>query len=621
MSEKRCRVTFEPEGKTVYVTAGTSIFEAAGEAGIIINSPCGGAGVCGNCRVAVIRGDFEQKGSERFITDKDLRKGMVLACRTKINSDMVIEIPLTSRLFEQKILTEGIEFQLKLSPNVRKVFIHVDEPSLEDQRSDLDRVWDALGLGNPGPKVAVDVLRRLPSKLRKADYTTTVVLNENEIIGIETGDKSERNYGVAFDIGTTTVVGYLMDLNTGRQLAVSSQTNPQTSYGDDVISRIQHTITHKGGLEELNERIVSCLNDLIDDLVDQAGIEKKFIYEITTTGNTTMNHLFLKIDPRNLSLHPYVGVLRSHLDVRAATLGVHINRYGKAYTMPNIGGFVGGDTVAVILASGMHKSEELKFAIDIGTNGELVMGNRDRLVSCSTAAGPAFEGARITHGMRASDGAIEKVFIGEAGIEVNTIGNAKAIGLCGTGLIDAIAELRKAGVINTGGKMLKPEELPGSVPDAVRNRIIVHEKWGSSFILVPSGESKTGEDILLTQKDVRETQLAKGAIFAGYQLLKRVLELEDDDITEVLLAGAFGNYIRRHQAKWLGLLPDIPTEKIKFIGNAAGAGAKMVLLTKELREEACDISRNTEYIELAVRQDFQRVFADSMFFPDTLNNG
>jgi uncharacterized 2Fe-2S/4Fe-4S cluster protein (DUF4445 family) len=618
MVEKRCRVTFEPEGKAVYVLPGTTIYEATGEAGIIINSPCGGAGVCGNCKVAIIRGEFEQKGSEKFFTKEELDEGRVLACRTKILGDMVVEIPISSRFFEQKILTEGIEFKLKVSPNVRKLFIQVDEPTLEDQRSDLDRVWDALGMGNPGPKVPVDILRRLPEKLRKAQYTTTIVLNEEEIIGIERGDKSDKNYGIAFDIGTTTVVGYLLDLNTGKQLAVSSATNPQTSYGDDVISRIQHTMTSKDGLEDLHERIISCINDIIVDLVNGANIEKKYIYELTTTGNTTMNHLFLKIDPKHLSLHPYVGVLRSNIDLRASSIGLHINRYGKAYAMPNIAGFVGGDTVAVILASGIHKSEDLKFALDIGTNGELVMGNRDRLVSCSTAAGPAFEGARITHGMRASDGAIEKVLLKEDEVEVNTIGNAKPIGLCGTGLIDSIAELRNMGIITKNGKLLHNKELPEDISDIIRKRAIAHEKWGSAFILVTAEQSKTGEDILLTQKDVRETQLAKGAIFAGYQLLKRTLGINDEDITEVLLAGAFGNYIRRLQAKRIGLLPDIPTEKIKFIGNAAGAGAKMVLLAKELRTEACDISKNTEYIELAVQKEFQRIFADSMYFPESL---
>jgi len=618
MSDKRHKVMFQPEGKSVYVLDGTTIYEATGEAGIIVKADCGGVGVCGHCKVNIIKGKYEQKGSEQFLSEKEMKKGTLLSCRTRIKSDMVVEIPLSSRLFDQKILTEGVERELKLSPNVQKRYIKVDEPTLEDQRSDLDRILDTLKGVVTSPRISVDVLRRLPNKLRKGNYSTTVVLNEDEIIGIETGDKSDKNYGVAFDIGTTTVVGYLMDLKTGKQLAVSSRTNPQISFGDDVISRINHANTNPDGLDDLNERIISCINDIVNELADLAGIERKFIYEVTTTGNTTMNHLFLRLNPKYLAIYPYVGVLRSNIDARARELGVHINRYGKVYSMPNIAGFVGGDTVAVILASEMHKSERLRFAIDIGTNGELVMGNRKRLVACSTAAGPAFEGARIIFGMRASDGAIEKVLIYKNGIEVNTIGNAKAIGICGTGLIDAIAELIKVGVINKNGKMLKNEEFPDIVPDFVRNRVIQHERYGTSFILVPAGESQTGENILLTQKDVREAQLAKGAIYAGYQLLKRVLDITDDDIEEVLLAGAFGNYIRRQQAKWIGLLPDIPTEKIRFIGNAAGTGAKMVLLAKELRKEACDISRNTEYIELAVRNDFQKVFADSMFFPECL---
>ena len=284
--------------------------------------------------------------------------------------------------------------------------------------------------------------------------------------------------------------------------------------------------------------------------------------------------------------------------------------------MPNIAGFVGGDTVAVILATEMHKSDEIKFAIDIGTNGELVMGNKDRLVSCSTAAGPAFEGARITFGMRASDGAIEKVVINENGVKINTIGNAKAVGICGTGLIDSIAELLKVGVILPSGRMLKPDELPDTMPDFVKERVIIHEKYGPSFILAYEDESKTGEPILLTQKDVRETQLAKGAILAGYEILKRTLGIKDEDIQEILLAGAFGNYIRRDQAKRIGLLPNVPKDRIRFVGNAAGFGAKMVLLSKDLRKEACEISENTEYIELAVRTDFQDVFVSSMSFPE-----
>ncbi len=618
MRSKRYKVTFAPEGKTVYVLEGTTIYEALGEAGIIIKSECGGSGVCGSCKVKVTHGDYEQTGSERFIPEEEVKDGTVLACCTKITGNMVVEIPLSSRLFEQKILTEGLERKLRLSPNIRKLYLKLNQPTLEDQRSDLDRIWDAIRKTSENPKISVDVLRRLPDKLRKGDFGTTVVLDEEEIIGIETGDKSDKNYGVAFDIGTTTVVGYLLDLNTGEQLAVASRTNPQTIYGDDVISRIHYASINKDGLFELHKRIVSCINEIIVELAHVANIEKKYIYEIATTGNTTMNHLFLRLNPKYLALNPYVGVFRSNIETRALNLGVHINRYGKVYSMPNIAGFVGGDTVAVILVSEMHKSSDLKFAIDIGTNGELIMGNRERLIACSTAAGPAFEGARITFGMRASDGAIEKVLIDNNDMEINTIGNTKPIGLCGTALIDSIAELRKAGVINTNGKLLNREELPSKIPDFIRKRIISNKKLASSFILVPGSRSKTGEDILLTQKDIRETQLAKGAIYAGYRIMKKILGIKDEDINEVLLAGAFGNYIRREQAKWIGLLPDIPTKKIRFIGNAAGSGAKMVLVAKELREEACEISKNTEYIELAVQKDFQKEFTNAMFFPDSL---
>ena len=616
MVEKKFRITFEPDGKSVYVLPNTTIFEAAHEAGIIFKSECGGMGLCGKCRVNIIKGNYEQKGSERFISEEEIKKGHVLACRTKILGNMVVEIPISSRLYEQKILTEGIKRELKLAPNVKKIYLKVDEPTLDDQRSDLDRIWDGLKNVIEKPKVAVDILRRLPDKLRKGKFGITIVLNEKEIVGIERDDKTDKNYGVAVDIGTTTVVGYLMNLNTGEQLAVAARTNPQTGFGDDVISRIHYANTNKDGLETLSERIVTCLNEIIGELCDKAGIEKKFIYEITTTGNSTMNHLLLKLNPKYLAQYPYVTVLRSSIDMRAEDLGIHINKYGKLYVMPNIAGFVGGDTVGVILATDLHKTKDIKFAIDIGTNGELVMGNKDRLVSCSTAAGPAFEGARITYGMRASDGAIEKVVIDNNGVHINTIGNAKAVGICGTGLIDSIAELLKVGVILPSGRMIKREELPDDKPDFIRDRLIIHEKHGVAFVLVPANESKTGEDILLTQKDVRETQLAKGAILAGYEILKKVLGIKDEDITEVLLAGAFGNYIRRDQAIRIGLLPKIPKDRIMFVGNAAGFGAKMVLLSKDMRKEACEISENTEYIELAVRSDFQDIFVGSMGFPE-----
>jgi uncharacterized 2Fe-2S/4Fe-4S cluster protein (DUF4445 family) len=614
------RVSIQPDGKTVHVLEGTTVYEALGEAGIIIKSECGGSGVCGSCKVRIMDGNYNQHGSDRYLSKKEIEQGMVLACRTRVLGDLKVEIPVESRLFEQKILTAGLEKEVDLSPGIRKVFIEACAPSLEDQRPDLERVMDKLG-DTGGRRFSRHLLKALPETLRADEWKATVLITDGEVVGIESGDTTSRHFGIAFDIGTTTVVGYLIDLTSGKEVGVASRTNPQTSYGDDVITRIHFTSTKTGGLKELHEKIVSCINDIIEELVTVSKIRSEWIYEITTTGNTTMSHLLLGISPKYLALNPYVGVLRSACVTSASELGIRINPFGKVYTMPNIAGFVGGDTVAVILASELHKSRDIRFAIDIGTNGELVMGNSERLVACSTAAGPAFEGARITYGMRASDGAIEKIVIEGEDVSFNTIGNKPPIGICGTALIDSIAELRKLGVINENGKLLGPEDLPDTTPQSIRKRIINHETHRASFVLVEGSSTQTGSPILLTQKDIRETQLAKGAILAGYRILKETLGVDDRDIKEVLLAGAFGNYIRREQAKRIGLLPDLPLQRIRFIGNAAGSGAKMLLMKNELKEEAAKISADTEYVELAVSMDFQKTFAEAMFFPGKLNNG
>jgi uncharacterized 2Fe-2S/4Fe-4S cluster protein (DUF4445 family) len=614
------KVSIQPDGKTVHVLDGTSIYEALGEAGIIIKSECGGSGVCGSCKVRVIEGKYEQHGSERHLSKDEIDKGLVLACSARVLGDMKVEIPTASRVFEQKILTRTMTKEVSLSPGIRKHFVEAPEASLEDVRPDLERVVDTLGDGR-ARKFPLELLRAFPERLRKDGWKATILLTDDEIVGIESGDTTGRLYGIAFDIGTTTVVGYLIDLTKGIEIGVASRTNPQTSYGDDVITRIQFASSGKDGLEKLHGQIVACINEITEELVSASGIKREWVYWITTTGNTTMSHIFLGISPKYLALNPYVGVLRGGFETTASELGVRINPFGRVYTMPNIAGFVGGDTVAVILASELHESREIKFAIDIGTNGELVMGNRDRLVACSTAAGPAFEGARITHGMRASDGAIEKVIIENSGVSVNTIGNKPPIGICGTALIDSIAELRKLGVIDERGKLLGKEQLPHGTAGFIRERLINHDTHRASFVIVDGPETATGLPILLTQKDIRETQLAKGAILAGYEILKETLGVEDKDIKEVLLAGAFGNYIRRENAKIIGLLPDLPLRKIRFIGNAAGSGAKMVLVKNELREQASRISSDTEYIELAVNINFQKTFTEAMFFPSALNSG
>lgn len=609
------RVHFEPDGKSIFVLKGTSIVEAAGKAGIILETPCGGKGVCGKCKVQVTQGEVDPSDAcKERLSEEDIGEGYRLACQTYVTRDAVIHVPAETRFFEQKILVEGTERETELEPNIRKRYVQLDKPTLEDQRSDLDRIADALGEEIPNVHADIDVIRQLPGTLRDDSFAATVVLEGDEIVAFDKGDTSDCNYGVAFDVGTTTLVGMLVDLSTGEQLATASRTNPQVVYGDDVISRITYAQEKADGLKELQERVVGGMNEIIAEVSQKAGIDRRCIYEATVVGNTTMNHILLLIDPQYIAQSPYVASLRSAVELKARRLGVHINETGNLYAMPNIAGFVGGDTVGVVLATDLMDSDSIKVAIDIGTNGEIAFGSRERLLACSCAAGPAFEGARIQHGMRAADGAIDKVVI-EDDVSTSIIGNVPARGLCGTGLIDAVAALLDAGIADSMGRIQSGEALPSDLSDALRERVVEGQS-GYDFILVHGSETQNGEPLKLTQKDIREVQLAKGAIAAGINVLKGVLGVSDDDISEVLLAGAFGNFIRRNKAKRIGLLPDVPLERIRFVGNAAGVGSKMSLVAKQCRDKAEQISRETEYIELGGRADFQQEFMMAMLFPE-----
>jgi uncharacterized 2Fe-2S/4Fe-4S cluster protein (DUF4445 family) len=551
VSTSRVAVTFLPENRRVHVLAGTKIDEAAGRANIIIETPCGRNGTCGRCRVFVRDGAAPPNAVERErLSADELAAGVRLACQTEVTADLVVEVPAGSRFLGQKILAAGIdEADCKLEPCV-----------------ELDR-----------------------------------------------DDKIGRLLGAAFDIGTTTVVGALLDLKSGLQLATAARANPQIPLGDDVIARIGHAGSD-GGLGELRIVVIDCVNAMIAEMCAAADATVESVYEVTFAGNTTMNHILLGVDPTPLAHAPYKAVVTQSHSIGAAGLGLDIRPEGRAYTMPNIAGYVGGDTVGVILASGMREYDGLQLALDIGTNGEIVLGGRGRLVSCSTAAGPAFEGARILHGMRGSDGAIEKVVI-HSDVRLNVIGEEAPRGICGSGVLDAIAALLDAGLVENTGRMLGPGELPDGLPDALRRRVVEH-KGQPAFILADTDESATGAPIVLTQRDVREIQLGKGAIAAGTSLILQEYGITVDDLDHVLLAGAFGNYVRAHSVIRIGLLPAVPENKVEFIGNAAGTGARMVLAGRRCREHADVIARETEYIELAGRPDFQMAFAEAMLFPD-----
>ena len=604
------KTTFYPENISVYVLKGTKILEAAARAGIIIESPCGGEGSCGKCRVEVIEGRTEPGLTEKKIIDKqDLDKGIRLACQSEINRPSTIKVPPESRSSAQRILIAGVKNKKEIKPSIWKKYLELDKPTLNSSSADLELIREKI---KDGFRTDIYIIRRLSKVLKESDYKITCVFSDNELIGIEKGDTTDCDYGVAFDIGTTTLVGTLLNANTGEELAVTSRMNPQVMFGDDVISRINMAITREDGLGKLAYSLVEEINAMVKDMAQQGKIDRKNIYKITAAGNSTMQHLLLKISPENLGSIPFSLTVKKGIDIKARKIGLDISSDGSVYVFPSIGGFVGGDTVAVILATEVYKSKDIKLVIDIGTNGEIVLGNKDRLVAAATAAGPAFEGARISQGMRASSGAIEKIVLNED-VEFNVIGNAAPVGLCGTGLIDAAAGMLKNGIIDFSGRILSRDELKGKITDKLLKRVI---KNGSQndFLLVEEKFTRTRRPIFITQKDIRELQLAKSAISAGIKILEKELGIEHKDISEILLAGAFGNFIRRSNAKRIGLIPDIPSEKIRFVGNSASSGAKLALLSEDLKKQAEEISKHTRYIELSTSSDFNNFFADEMLF-------
>ena len=600
-------ILFQPDGTKIKIEAGVTLTEAAQRAGIVLDSICGGVGTCNKCLVEVAG------------LDEPVR-----ACQYTVDRDMTITIPQTSRFFEQKILEEGISLDAKIAPAVCKHYIQPAPPTLQDLRSDAERLTDAVNTACQGnnrhckthTKTSVDLslLGQLPVMLRQHDYAVTAVCHKGRIIAIQPGDTSKNIYGLAVDIGTTTVVARLIELTGGNTLAVASQTNPQVTFGDDVISRIEHTRINSDGLQQLHLRITKCINQLISQLCDEAKIDPNNIYELTAAGNATMQHLLLAIPVQQIAQAPYVSAFSSALNVPAKELGIKIHPQGNIYVLPSVAAHIGGDTVAVTLSAAMRSSEKINLAIDIGTNGEVVLGNCHCLLTCSTAAGPAFEGARISCGMRGATGAIERVHI-KQDLQIAVIGGGPPIGICGSGLLDAIAELLNVGLIDNTGRLLTGNDIPETVPPALCKRIITIDN-NPAFVLAHAEKTKHGKPVLLTQRDIRETQLGKAAIHAGIIMLINQMKINAKDIDRLYLAGAFGNYIRPESALRIGMLPDIPLQKIHPIGNAAGAGAREVLLSQAARQHAEDLARNIQYVELAGRPEFQNIYSDCMFFPE-----
>ncbi|MFH1476519.1 MAG: ASKHA domain-containing protein [Verrucomicrobiota bacterium] len=613
MREKHFRVKVQPQGRTLFVLPGTTVIEAVASIGVTIDTPCGGVGTCGKCRVQITSGvSAPSAADQKVFSDEEIRNGWRLACQTSIGNDITVHIPASSLFADQhQILETSAGAKIEVAPAIRKIFVEMPAPSLDDETPDLLRLEQAIG----SFKTDIELLRKLPNLLRACEFKGTAILADHWLIDFEAGDTTSRAYGVAFDIGTTTLVGALLDLRTGEEKALTSRMNPQIRFGDDVLSRIRHSTSCPDCLENIRDILTHELADMIAILCRESSVNHQQIYEITLAGNTVMQQILCGINSRFLGEVPFVPAHARGLMLAARRLGLPIAHCGMAYVFPIIGGFVGGDTAAGMLSARILEREAPVLLVDIGTNGEIVLAHEGRLWSASTAAGPAFEGARITCGMRAAHGAIEKIILDEDA-HLGTIGNAPPSGICGSGLIDLVAELLNHGIVTSEGQLLPPNELPAKLSKALGKRVRMTADGSTEFLVTSRSRGQAQEPIVLTQRDIREIQLGTGAIRAGTAILLKKAGIQPRDIRSVLLAGGFGNFIRRNHAQRIGLLPDgIDHERIAYIGNASLSGAKWALLSVDARKRVEALARQTLHIDLSRNSDFQAEFAEAMIFP------
>jgi uncharacterized 2Fe-2S/4Fe-4S cluster protein (DUF4445 family) len=603
MIQKKLEVRYQPFEKTTRVPPGTTLFSAAHWIGLPIDSTCGGRGTCGKCKVQVIEGGAEITTADRKqLRPGELEAGWRLSCQAKVYEDTTVTVPELLRV--PKAATMGVNRLVLLDPNVRKVYVELTEPSLEDQRSDDERLRDALTAEGFDMKSDLRVLRTLPGILRAAEFQVTAVLGGDQLIAVEPGDTREESYGVAFDLGTTTVVGTLMNLRTGMAEAVRSTLNGQAPFGADVISRISHGMQGDDAKQELREAIERTMNGILAELYETASVDRDRVYEMVVVGNATMLHLLLGIDATPISMMPFTPAFREPLYLPARDIGLDIHPGGYVQTLPVIGAYVGADIVAGVIATGLAREDKLRVFVDVGTNGEIVLGSVKRVLCTAAPAGPAFEGSQIRCGMRATDGAIEGVTLTDR-VELQVIGgDIQPKGICGSGLVDTVAQLRLAGLLDAGGKMRSREEVP---EHPLSDRLITVDGV-RAFLLA--------ENVYLSQRDVRELQFGKGSIATGIKVLMDVMGVTAADLDEVLLGGSFGSYLNPESAKIIGLVPAVDVDRILSVGNTAGEGAKMSLLSFRERQVAFELPEKIEYVELSGRSDFNDSFVSVLQFPE-----
>lgn len=634
---EKFKITFYPDNKTVEVEKGVTVLSAAISAGLQINSSCGGDGVCGRCKVILKKGEVRSLPTGR-ISLAEKKKGYHLACLSVPQSDLEINVPQESRLDApttskedaslsrlkgvysepedidkgESILCEEIFIH---SPLATKLYLKLPKPTLEDKISDLERLYRAIrGLQDVPVLLQTGLanIRRLGELLRSSDWKITVTLGKRngttEIVIVEPGDTSGRNYGFAFDIGTTTICGQLIDLNSKKILGTKAAYNKQSAFGADVITRIIFA-QKSDGLEKLHHAVIDEMNIMIQDLTKENNIDLNDVTSCLCAGNTTMIHLLLKVDPTYIRREPYVPTANFIPAVRSAEAGIKINPRGLLACVPGISSYVGGDLTAGVLACGMDKTEKLSLLIDIGTNGEIVLGNKDWLISCAASAGPAFEGSGVTSGMRASKGAIQKVKINPKtfAVEYTTIFDAAAVGICGSGYIDTIAELLRSGLIDRCGKITS---------DFTHPRIREGE-YGKEFILAFKEDIGTRIDLVINETDIENLKRAKGSIYAAASTLVNHMQLNFTDLEQIFIGGGFGTYMDMPNSIFIGLLPDLPREKFIFVGNSSLVGARQILLSHQAIVDADEIAQKITYFELSVEPKYMDEYMASLFFPHT----
>jgi uncharacterized 2Fe-2S/4Fe-4S cluster protein (DUF4445 family) len=597
------RIDFQPVGRRGECETGDSLLECSRKTGVDLANICGGKGKCHACRVRILKGDVsEPTPVERALfSAQELGEGRRLACQVHPSSDCSVHVPPESMTAPQRTQVEGLEIHIEPDPPVQRYQVSLSSPGLSDLRADADRLIHGLHEqhGVPCRKVDETVLRTLSRHLRASDWRCGVAVRKDEVIGV--GPLNGVNLGLAVDLGTTKIAGYLVDLEEGKKLASRGVMNPQISFGEDVITRIDEAIKSPEKAEEIQRTVIEALNRLARDLCKEAGADPEQIYEVEVGCNTAMHHLFLGLPVKQLVMAPYVPAVSMALEWKARDLGLGIAPGAYIHMLPNVAGFVGGDHVAMLLAVEAFGQKGLVLALDIGTNTEVSLIDNGSIASVSCASGPAFEGYQIHHGMRAARGAIERIRINGDSVEYQTIEGAPPVGICGSGILDALAQMHQAGILDRGGRMMEGHPR------------VRETRAGRVFVLAPEGEQEKGRELLITQKDIRQVQLAKAAVRTGIQVLLKEGGRSADEIEEVIIAGAFGTYVDVESAVTVGMVPRLPLSRFRQVGNAAGMGAQIALLSSAMRKEAQALASRIRYIELGGSPQFSRIFVQACY--------